>query len=335
MTNDESPAVAEIDGAQRSRTRAIVRNVLTIAVFALACFLLYRTLRGYSLDDLIASITEFPLPRLFAALGFAAASYLCLTFNDYFGLRYVGRPLPWRKAALASFCALSLGYNIGMSALASGAIRYRFYSRWGLTGLQIGKLILFSVMTVVFGLMTLAGISLLVRSASAGEVSGLGQPAIVAIALACFSVVGAYLALCAFSRKPSWAQRWVKTIPTFPIAAAQVAVGTINFALVAACLHQILSAEMTLEYFQVASIYVTANSTALISHVPGGLGVLESVVLLILREKDLIGPLLIFRFVYYLVPLVLGAALFAISEIVFRPRRNEAVAEPREEPSAA
>lgn len=332
MTNAESRAAPE---SGRRSTRKVWATVLTFAIFALACFLLYRTLSGYSFDDIVASVTSFPPSRLLTAGAFAAASYFCLTFFDYLALHYVGNPLPWRKAALASFCGLSIGHNIGMSALSSGAVRYRFYSRWSLTAGQIAKVILFCALTVVIGLMTLAGISLMMRSEQAGTVSGLGQPAIIAISLACLSIIAAYVALAAFARTPFWMRRWGLTIPSFRIALAQVVVGTLNFACVAACLHQTLLAVADLPYFRVVSIYVTANSTALLSHVPGGLGVLESVVLLLLPGKDIIGPLLMFRFVYYLVPLAIGATLFGIAEIVMRPRRGEPAAEPREEPSAA
>ena len=105
---------------------------------SLAAFLLYRTLSRYSFEELVASVTAVPMQRLLAAGGFAAASYLCLTGFDFLALRYVGRP-PYRQAALASFTSLSLGHNIGFAALSSGAIRYRFYSRWGLRTGEIAR----------------------------------------------------------------------------------------------------------------------------------------------------------------------------------------------------
>jgi uncharacterized membrane protein YbhN (UPF0104 family) len=73
-------------------------------------------------------------------------------------------------------------------------------------------------------------------------------------------------------------------------------------------------------YPGVASVYVIANATALVSHVPGGLGVIESVVMYLLPQKDLIGPLLVFRFVYFLAPLGLGGILFAVAELLYRRR---------------
>src|SRR3712207_8967800 len=51
----------------------------------------------------------------------------------------LGRPLSYPKVALASFVSLSLGHNIGFAGLSSGAIRYRFYSRAGLTAEEVAK----------------------------------------------------------------------------------------------------------------------------------------------------------------------------------------------------
>jgi uncharacterized membrane protein YbhN (UPF0104 family) len=73
-----------------------------LAGVVIAGTLLYRTLGGYSLQEILASIAAVPLSRLAAAAGFAAASYACLTGFDYLALRYAGRPLPYPRAALAS-----------------------------------------------------------------------------------------------------------------------------------------------------------------------------------------------------------------------------------------
>jgi glycosyltransferase 2 family protein len=50
--------------------------------------------------------------------------------------------------------------------------------------------------------------------------------------------------------------------------------------------------------------------------------VIESVVMYLLPQKDLIGPLLVFRFVYFLVPLGLGSILLAVTELFYRRRSS-------------
>jgi uncharacterized membrane protein YbhN (UPF0104 family) len=296
------------------------KYLIAAAAIGLAAFLLYRTLSRYSLDELIAAVTAVPIPRLLAAAGFAAASYLSLTFFDYLALRYVGRPLPYPKAALASFTALSLGHNIGLAALSSGAVRYRFYSRWGLSAGEVAKVIVFCGVTVGLGLLTLGGAALLLRSGLAVEITGLTHPVIIALGLGCLAAPVIYLILSLLVRRPLRIRRWSLEIPPFRLAIGQVLIGSINFAFVAACLHQALAAVADVAYLGVASVYVIANATALVSHVPGGLGVIESVVMYLLPQSDLIGPLLVFRFVYFLAPLGLGSILFVVTELVLRHR---------------
>src|SRR5215213_2161548 len=191
------------------------KYVIAAAAIGLAVFLLYRTLSRYSLDQLIAAVAAVPVPRLLGAAGFAAASYLSLTFFDYLALRYVNRPLPYPKAALASFTALSLGHNIGLAALSSGAVRYRFYSRWGLGAGEVAKVIVFCGVTVGLGLLTLGGAALLLRSRLAVEITGLTEPAIIALGLGCLAVPTIYLALSLFVRRPLRIRRWSLEIPAF------------------------------------------------------------------------------------------------------------------------
>ncbi len=296
------------------------KYLIAAAVVCLAAFLLYRTLSRYSLDQLAGAVSAVPAARLLAAAGFAAASYLSLTLFDYLALHYVGRPLPYPKVALASFTALSLGHNIGLAALSSGAVRYRFYSRWGLTAGEVAKVILFCGMTVGLGLLVLGGTALLLRSGLAVEITGLSKPIIIALGSLCLAGPALYLALAALLRQPLRIRRWTLEVPSLRLAVAQVLVGSVNFAFVAACLHQALAAVADVAYLGVASVYVIANATALVSHVPGGLGVIESVVLYLLPEKDLIGPLLVFRFVYFLAPLALGSLLFLVTELIYRRR---------------
>ena len=290
------------------------KYLIAAAAIGLAAFLLYRTLSRYSLDQLVEAVSAVPVPRLLGAAGFAAASYLCLTCFDYLALRYVGKPLPYPKAALASFTALSLGHNIGLAALSSGAVRYRFYSRWGLSTGEVAKVIVFCGITVGLGLLVLGGAALLLRSGLAVEITGLSLPIVIILGIGCLTVPAIYLILAAFVRKTLRIRRWSLEMPPLRLALGQVLIGSINFAFVAACLHQALAAVAEVAYLGVASVYVIANATALVSHVPGGLGVIESVVMYLLPEK---------------VPLGLGSILFAVTELFYR-RRNSSYEESAE-----
>jgi uncharacterized membrane protein YbhN (UPF0104 family) len=321
MVSASQPHFALTEGQKPPRRRLFARPwmlALTAAALILTGYLLYRTLSHYSYEEIVASVRSIPLRRLVLAGCFAAASYLCLTVFDVLALRSIGRKLPYPKVALASFISLSLGHSIGLAGLSSGAIRYRFYARWGLSASEVAKMVLFCGIMVGLGLIFLAGVALLGRPDLAEGVTGLQRPLILAIGVACLIITLAYMALPAFSRRTIGYGRWSLKIPPLPIAVAQVLVGAVNFALVAACLQQTLLAAEEVDYLAVAAVYVIANMMTILTHVPGGLGVIESVVMFLLPQANLIGAVLVFRFIYFLVPLGLGSIVFAIAELVFR-----------------
>jgi uncharacterized membrane protein YbhN (UPF0104 family) len=307
--------------------RGLLRRLMPVLVsagVALLAFLLYRALSHYSLEKIVSSAAAIPAERLLFAGGFAAASYICLTWNDWLALRCVGRPLPYRKAALASFVSLSIGHNVGVAALSSGAIRYRFYSRWGLRGGEVAQVVVYCGITIALGLITLGGMALLLRPTLAGEITGLGPTAVLAVGGLCIVLNLGYVTLASLVHRPVRVWRWCLRLPPLRLALGQIAVGSVNYALVSACLHQVLSGLAEISYFPVAAAYVIASVAALISHVPGGLGVIEGVVLFLLPGSGLLGAVVMFRVIYFLVPLCLGGPTFLVAEMVLRRRRRQA-----------
>jgi uncharacterized membrane protein YbhN (UPF0104 family) len=305
---------------------------LSVAALALTAYLLYHTLSRYSLDEIVASLRALPLRRLAFAGCFAAASYGCLTGFDWLALRSIGRKVPYRKVALASFISLSLGHSIGFAGLSSGAIRYRFYARWGLSAGDVAKVVVFCGVTVALGLTLLGGLALLLQPALAETITRLDRPMVIVIGVAGLAIVAAWLVLPFWMHRPIGFRRWTIEVPRFRLAAGQVVVGALNFACVAACLHQTILAVQNVDYLSVATVYVIANATTMITHVPGGLGVIESVVMVLLPGANLIGSVLAFRCIYFLVPLALGSLTFAVTEIAFRradAARKDAKSTPR------
>lgn len=312
-------------GSDRGKLRRLLSSgwfkpALAIAGVLLASVLIYRTLSNYSWNDIVVSATSVPLNRIAAAVLFAALSYFCLSWFDWLALRYVKQDIPYRNAALASFVALSLGHNIGFAALSSGAVRYRFYSRWGVSGGDVAKVVLFCGVTVGLGLIMLAGAAFLLRPQLAAELVGISPSVALALGGLCVALGAGYLGLAFFLRKAVRIRGWTIEMPPPRLASAQIIVGSLNFACVAACLYQVLAGVREVAYFEVAAAYVLANAASLIAHAPGGLGVLESMVLYLLPGANVLGALLLFRAIYYLLPLCFGAPLFALTELLLKGR---------------
>jgi uncharacterized membrane protein YbhN (UPF0104 family) len=311
-------------------------KILIGAALLFAAVLVYNSFRRYTWGEIEQSVLSIHGFRLIAAFGFVILSYFCLSLFDTLAVRYAGKPLAYRRTALASFTSLSIGHNIGMAALSSGTVRYRFYSRWGLTGEDVAKVILFCGVTVGLGLATLGGLALLFDLGGGDDLLGLDQGQRMTIGIVCLGVPFFYLGVCAFVRRPLPIRSWRFVPPSLPLAFGQIIVGTLNFVCVSAALYELLAAFTEAGFLDVATAYVTANLGALISHVPGGLGVLEAVMLNVLPVADnvsgmdgvaatgtaAIGALIAFRVLYFLIPLAIGLPTLLVSEAYYRRRRQ-------------
>ncbi|HEX2529006.1 MAG TPA: lysylphosphatidylglycerol synthase domain-containing protein [Geminicoccus sp.] len=297
---------------------------ITVASLVLAGYLLHRTFSQYSWEELWAAVLSVPMEHLLLACLFSAASYLSLTWFDWLGIRYAGRRLPYPKVALASFLGLSIGHTLGLAALSSGMIRYRFYRRWGLSNEEVAKIILLCGVTVGVGLIALGGAGLLLRPDLGERITGMSHGSMLAMGAGGILLTIVYVVLSATLRAPLRIYHWSFQMPTLKVALGQVAAGTVNFILVAACLHQTLLPFSDMPFLGVAAIFIIANTTTMISNVPGGLGVIESVVLFLMPGDQIIGGLIAFRCIYFFLPLLIGGLVFAITELRIRAKDRRA-----------
>lgn len=294
--------------------------ILTLAVLALAGFLLFRTLSGYDLAGVLAALTRLDGDRLTVAALFTAASYGMLTVVDLLAVRYSGRTLPYRHVALASFTALSIGHSLGFAALSSGAVRFRFYRRWGLTVGEIARVIMFCGLTVLLGYTALGGLTVAGSTGWLSELLSVPRTALAAVGGLALGVPIIYCAAVVLARPVRI--RHIRLLPPKPaLAAGQLLLGCLDVALVAAVLHQTLGGSDALPFATVLAVYIAAAVAGMLAHAPGGLGVLEAVTLALLPGAETIAGLLAFRAIYYLAPLAIGGAMLAIFELTVGRRR--------------
>ena len=286
--------------------------LIPLVMFPLGIWLAYRAFNNRTLAEVVQSLASIPSVNLALAFVYAAASYLCLTGFDALGVRYVGHRLSYPKIALSSFVSLSIGHNVGFAALSSGPLRYRFYSSFGLGAVEVGEIILFCALTVGLGLISLGGLALVIRPGFGLGTIGLTPAVARGVGVLCLALASLYMLLAWRVRQPLHIRGHKFRLPNVQIAAAQIAVGTANFAFVAATLYQLLAGAVG--YPEAVAAYVLANATALVSHVPGGIGVLEFVIASLVAKGDVVGALIAFRIVYFLVPLLLGSTLLAAAE---------------------
>ena len=293
---------------------------LIVGILVLALGLLFFELRKYRYRDILAQLGSYPLSVLLLVVGVTAASYLLLTLYDTLAFRFVRERLSYPKIALTSFLSYVFSYNIGLSIFGSSAVRFRFYGAWGLSPAKTARVIGFCYFTYWVGLAFMGGLVLLIRPLSVPE--GIPFPArdLAVIGAALLGSVLVYLAITLFrSGKPLRLRSLEIALPSFPLALAQILIASADWLLAGFVLYLLLP-QGAVSFFSFLAVFISAQLLAAVSHVPGGIGVIETVMLFGLAESVpghvLIGALLAYRGVYYLLPLALAGALFFLREIL-------------------
>lgn len=297
-------------------------TVFGLALLVGAIWVVQREFRNLSMADVRQALAELPVSGLLLAAGLTVLAYGVLAIYDWLGARYAGRPSSWPRALLASFCGYSLAHNIGFAAVSGAAVRYRLYSAWGYSTIEIGKIIGFTSLTFGLGGMALGGMVLLFEPEVlpwAGD--HLPRWALQLISVPMFALVLGYVLLSRFRRSIRVFGHVVE-LPGVRMALIQTTLATVDVAVTAAIFFVLLPAAPGLTFLHFVGIYLAAYTAGIAANVPGGLGVFDGAILLGLAPymgaAEVVGALLVFRLYYYIVPLFISGALFAGFEVTQR-----------------
>ena len=296
-----------------------VSAFIGLALFLGALLVLRHQLTEVTWHALSKDIVATPLRSLVLALVFTALSYATLTGYDFVAMAYVGRRLPRARVAWVSFLAYAVANNVGFAALSGASVRYRFYTRWGLTAEDLSLIVLSNSITFWLGLLMLGGISL-VSMAPASAALELPHWS-VALGWGCIAVTLAYVILVAIRRRPIRIRGFAVAPPSVRLTVAQLTVSIIDWVLAAAVLYVLLPPSPA-TFIDVLGAFLLAQLLALVSHVPGGVGVFEGLVVFtlapFLTAAQLLPALVVYRAVYYLAPLAVALVGLVIDEALLR-----------------
>lgn len=298
-------------------------SAVVLVVFVAAIWILYHEIEQFHYHQILQAARAVPLKNLLLAFLFTVTSYLAMTGYDLLAAYYLGQPLPRRQIILASYISYAFSNTIGLSVLTAGSLRYRFYSLWGYSSEQITKLIIYVIATFWLGILACAGFVFTVNSGSLSGLSWLSPAAIRTLGIFFLLLLAAYLFFLLIRKAPLQLRGWEFSIPHPFTGVLQAALGLLDWCLAAAVLYVLLPEGVQVTFLQLLGIFMLSQIIALISHVPGGLGVFESMILLLTPGSSspaLLGSLLFFRLIYYLVPLAFAAVLLAYTEL--QQRRN-------------
>lgn len=287
-------------------------------MFFAAIFILYRDLENTRLIDVVGSLEALPKTRVIVALALTAASYLLLTAYDFLALNYVGHKLQWWETLFASFIAFSFSNNLGFALMSGGSVRYWIYTGFGLGPVEIWETVAFCTLTYGLGVTSVGGLMFLLDPAGIASILNLPQLLLRAAGIAMVVVVAAYLIIIVARRGPIALWRYHLRLPSLGCGLMQISVAAFDQALAAGVVYVLLPPDTQITFHVFLGIYVIAAPISLLSLVPGGLGVFETVVVTLLvgpSKAVLLGSLIAYRLIYFILPFASAILLVTIYEM--------------------
>ncbi len=303
---------------------------LGVLLFLIALFWLRHVLAQYHWRTIVQGVLALRAGDIAQAAVLTVLGYGCLTLYELLGLKFAGVKLPYSRIALTSFVAYAIGHNVGLNTLSGGAIRYRAYSAIGLTPAQIAKVIAFGTFTFSLGAALLLGISLLTEAGVSGSVLHVRESLATAAGAVLICLVVAYIVTTFLRNEVVQVWRLRVPVPAPRIAFAQIAVACTDLLLACSVLYVLLPDEATISFVAFAGLFLVSVAAGIITNVPAGLGVFETVMLLLLPSVPadrLLVAMLGYRIIYYLLPfsialcLLVGHELWAHREVLRRVLR--------------
>jgi uncharacterized membrane protein YbhN (UPF0104 family) len=293
--------------------------VLSLVIIVAAATVLYRMLRGIQFAEVMVALKATEMSDVLLAGLFVALGYFTLTFYDLFALRAIGaNHVPYRVAAAAGFTSYSIGHNVGASVFTGGAVRYRVYSAWGLTAIDVAKICFIAGLTFWLGNVTVLGLGIAYEPQAASAIDQLPPWINRVIALLALGGLSAYVAWVWVKPRVIGRADWVVTLPGGPLTLMQIAIGIVDLSFCALAMWVLLPDDPHIDFIKLAVVFVSATLLGFASSSPGGLGVFDAAMLVALIEFDkepLVAGLLLFRLLYYVIPFALSLVILGIREL--------------------
>jgi phosphatidylglycerol lysyltransferase len=309
-------------------------RLLILFVFLGAAWLLYDRLKEYSYEQIRDALAEIRPVHIAAAALLTVLNYVILFGYDWLAVRWIGeKDLPLRKIALASFTGYAFSYNFG-ATLFGTSIRYRLYSAWGVKLLKILDLLVILGLTFWFGVFTLAGIVFMAAPFHIPkELKDNLERVNVRLPFDQTFWVGAlllflallYVAFAALRRKPLILFGWQVPVPPLKLTLYQIVIACGDLLVAAAVLHALLP-PIEGGYLRILGVFMLAFVVAVLSHVPGGYGVFDVLIMHFLPQSQgpaVLAALIVFRIIYYWTPLLIAGIMLGYHELMLGKKKDD------------
>ncbi|MDD4319860.1 MAG: lysylphosphatidylglycerol synthase domain-containing protein [Candidatus Peribacteraceae bacterium] len=308
-----------------------VGPLVSIAIFTAAVAAILSMTQDITVAEVRAAFAGTERGRLAAAVGCIAGVYAVLSSYDILAFRYIAVPLRLRRIMFASFIGNTLGMILGLSLLTGGSLRYRLYTRWGLTLTHVAAITAFGISTLTLLLLLASGSALLIDTGTFRFFPSLPPPILRLLGVLLLVPVAGYLVAAAFfPRKRLVLFRRSFPVPTLPVALGQLGLAAAEVLLTGSALFFLLPSLPGLPVVSFLGLYVLSQLVGFASQTPGGLGSFDATMLFLLLpfapKETIVASLLLFRILFSLLPLV--TALLALSLYEHRHFRKNMRAQP-------
>jgi uncharacterized membrane protein YbhN (UPF0104 family) len=306
------------------RIAHIAGILVGIGVSCAAVWVLWKQLQILEYDAVVAQFDELSGARVLLAVGCTVGAYLTLSIYDQTAFRYIGRQMQFARIMLVAFIAYAFSHNLGFGAVTGNSVRYRFFSQWKVPLVDIARIIVFGGTAYFLGIVTVAGLLILRNADHLALATGLPVSTAYLIGVGSALVGSVYLAW-SLLKWPTINMKGVSLPPPgLGIVITQFGAAAVEWGFAAGALFFLLPVHGGLDYWHFIGIFVIAYVSGMISQVPGGLGVFEAVLLLLLpsdiSRETIVAAVITYRAVYFLLPLVIAAAMMVAAEITIHGR---------------
>jgi glycosyltransferase 2 family protein len=255
------------------------------------------------------------------------AGYCNLVLYDVFALHTIGkRYMPWRVVAFTSFTSYTIGHSLGAATFTCGLVRFRIYSFWSLTVIDIAKIAFMTGLTYWLGNAFVLGAGVFCAPHALGVYDHLPPSINRLFGLAGLVAVGCYLLWLAQRPRTVGCANWKIVLPDVRLTLLQIGIGTIDRLLASLSFFILLPDSPSISFASLLVIFAVATLVGTISHTPGSLGVVEAALLIGLPQfnrEELLATILTFRVLDFFLPLMLASIMFGLRELRLVARRTQ------------
>ena len=297
-------------------------TLLLFGVALIACRKMLSELDIYALHD---SVLSTPSSALYGALAATAFGFIVLLGYEWSASRYASVSLKPQTLAMGGFTAFAIGNAIGLSMLSGGSVRYRLYSRKGVGAGEVARMTLFASLSLGCALPPLAALATLSNLPAASQALHLSPWLLGVVSVAI--IAGTFLLGLGIYRRRLPEQpiphnllvkvgRRTLRLPGLKLTLLQLAITALDVLAAATVLYLLLPEAPPFAPFVL--VYLLALAAGVLSHVPGGVGVFEAILLAAFANElgaaPLAAALLLYRLIYVLLPLLLACIVLLINE---------------------